>query len=168
MGKTRGAGESLERHTSDCFKILMKLKLFIMNTGRSPSGDEILNSFLVSFCRSRSCEGQFRASDQPRVHVFIPPGTAPKLSLMLTPMPSDVVQRCQEEKSPVKNLLLLLGCVTVTRSPLRTGPTTRGAELEPLPPSSGFTCPLSPAERLLIPWLPLRSAPGPGPSSPSQ
>lgn len=26
-------GESLERHTSDCVKILMKLKLFITNTG---------------------------------------------------------------------------------------------------------------------------------------
>lgn len=48
--KTRGAQESLERHTSDCVKILMKLKLFIMNTGephlRRLNYTQILAEFL--------------------------------------------------------------------------------------------------------------------------
>lgn len=71
--ETRGAQESLERHTSDCFKFIMKLKLFIMNTGEQLLGRLNYKQIPGEFQR-RSCEGQFRASDQPRGS--IPPRTS--------------------------------------------------------------------------------------------
>lgn len=100
MRKTRGTQESLERHMSDCFKILMKLKLFIMNTGAQPLGrlnyKQILGEFL-----------HMGGNLEPPInleHIFVPPGPLLKLTLMLTLMPNDVAQRCQDVKNPKRRM----------------------------------------------------------------